>query len=132
MKEGVRLNLIFGKQFFGHLKKRKEVFWAALILIMAVVFILMGTRSNEEKISTDASLEDRVAELCKSIDGVGKCKVLIYYKEQSSKYDTQKVESIVVVCEGGDSVEIRRCLTEMLSSFFGIGTNRVRIEKMKK
>ena len=57
---------------------------------------------------------------------------MIYYQKASSRYDEQKVESVVVICEGGDSVKVKKCLTEMLSSFFGIGSNRVKVEKMKK
>jgi hypothetical protein len=61
---------------------------------------------------------------------VGECKVYLYYSENDKKNDTEKIESVIVVCEGADSVDVRLRLTKMLSSFFGIGSNRVRIEKM--
>lgn len=102
-----------------------------ILLVAAIIFILLGTRSSEKESSGEDTLESRVAEMCQSVDGVGKCKVLIYYEPQSSRYEEEKVASVLVVCEGGDSVKIKKSLTEMLSSFFGIGSNRVRIEKMR-
>ena len=125
------MSLISDKGFLNYVKDRKALLWAAIILVVAVVCIFIGS-GNDNDTAIDGSLESRVSELCRSIDGVGECRVLIYYQPQSSRYDTEKVESVVVVCEGADSIEVRRCLTEMLSSFFGIGSNRVRIEKMRK
>lgn len=132
MAENARLNLISDKTFFKHIAKRKTVVPMILVLFIAVICIIGGTKSKGEQEESDDSLEKRVSDLCASIDGVGNCRVMIYYQKASSRYDEQKVESVVVICEGGDSVKVKKCLTEMLSSFFGIGSNRVKVEKMKK
>ena len=124
--------MISDGSFLRHLKNKKELVWIVLILAVAVVLIFLGSDRNAAEVSEDDSYEERVAEICKSIDGVGKCRVLIYYGEQSSRYSERKVEGIVVVCEGAGSVDVRRRLTEALSSFFGIGSNRVIIERMQK
>lgn len=128
----MRLKSVSFSSFFAYLRKRKETVLVILILLASLIFIFFGMRSDTETAEESDALEEKVEGMCKSIEGVGKCKVLVYYKEQSSRYETQKVESVVVVCEGGDSVEVKKCLTELLSSFFGIGSNRVRIEKMQK
>ena len=130
MEVYARLSLISDGRLITYLKGRKGVALAAVMLVLAVVLILVG--NNESSDLTDTSLEHKVEELCTSIAGVGDCHVMIYYKEQTSRYDDKKVESVVVVCDGADSVEVRRSLTEMLSALFGIGSNRVRIEKMRK
>lgn len=127
-----RLSLISDNRFFKQMKGKKEALWIPMILIVAVALIIIGTKSKNEETASDTSYETRVADICKSIDGVGKCRVLIYYSEPASRYAEQKVEGIVVVCEGAGSVDVRRRLTDALSSFFGIGSNRVIIEKMQK
>lgn len=126
------LSFLSDKRFLDHLKKRKYILLIGVILVVAVVFIIAGSSSDGDSSSDQDSLEVKISDLCRSIDGVGECRALIYYKSQTSRYDDKKVESIVIVCEGGDSMQVKSALTEMLSSLFGIGTNRVRVEKMQK
>ena len=125
----------FGSLFFGALGTSRGIWLllqdTALLLGVAVALIAISTADDSDAL-TDDSYEARVADICNSIEGVGRCRVLIYYGEPSTRYSEKKVEGIVVVCEGAGSVEVRRRLTEALSSFFGIGSNRVIIEKMQK
>ena len=127
----VGLSLISGNAFLKHLKNKKEIVWVLLLLGLAVTLILFGSVGKSDA-GTDDSYEARVADICNSIEGVGTCRVLIYYGEPATRYSEKKVEGIVVVCEGAGSVDVRRRLTEALSSFFGIGSNRVIIERMQK
>ena len=130
MEVYARLSSISDGRLIAYLKNRKGIALAAVVLVLAVILILFGSNDSGEAI--DESLEHKVEELCTSLVGVGECPVMRYYREQTSRYDDKKVESVVIVCEGADSVEVRRSLTEMLSALFGIGSNRVRIEKMRK
>ncbi len=116
------------KTFFRYLKT-KDSLKIIIALAAGILLILIGLGGSGAD-TEEASLESELEELCSSVDGVGECKVLIYYKEAEDKYDSEKyIQSIAVVCDGADSVEVRYRLTELLSSFLGIGTNRVRIEK---
>lgn len=124
----VELSLISGNSFLKHLKNKKELVLVLILLCVAVALIVIGSAGGSD---TDDSYEARVADICNSIEGVGRCRVLIYYGEPTTRYSEKKVEGIVVVCEGAGSIEVRRRLTEALSSFFGIGSNRVIIEKMQ-
>ena len=72
---------------------------------------------------TDAATD--IEALCGSVDGVGECRVLLSLGE-----DGESVVAVAVICEGGDRVDVRRRLTELLSSFYGIGYNRICVEKM--
>ena len=123
------------KRFLKYIKEHKDLTKILLIFAVGVIFIFMGIKGvdvGKSEANTE-SLEDQLSDICASIDGVGACRVLIYYVEEGSRYSSNKrVASVVVVCDGADSIEIRKELTEMLSSFFGIGTNRIRIEKMTK
>lgn len=124
------MSLSSDKSFLTYIRERKQTLWIILILLIALVVIFISS-SDTATTSDDDSLEARVSALCESIADVGECRVLIYYKPQTSRYDDKKVESVVVVCEGADSLSVRKTLTDMLSAFFGIGSNRVVIEKMK-
>lgn len=121
---------MFKDGFLKFIKEKKDIMKIALVLALGLLLIFIGSkdRTNTE---SDEELEERVASICEAIDGVGECKVMIYYKNEAySRSEEKAVDSVVIVCRGADSVEIRKSLTEMLSSLFGIGANRVRIEKM--
>ena len=123
------------KGFIKYIKGHKD--FAKIILILAIglvlVFIGVGGGGDKEDSEGGISLEDQLSDLCSSVEGVGECRILIYYSDVGTRYESiKKAESVLVVCEGADSLEIRRELTEMLTSFLGIGSNRVRIERLSK
>ncbi len=119
------------KSFVKYLKGNKDLFKIAVIIALGILLIFAGAsdRSDGEIVQTDAA--ESVEDLCSSVEGVGECRVLMYYTDGSYTGGGDcKVESIAVICEGADSVEVRRRLSELLSSLYGIGTNRIKIEKM--
>ena len=121
---------MFKDGFLKFIKEKKDVMKIALVLALGLLLIFIGSK-DRTKTESGEELEERVASICEAIDGVGECKVMIYYKNEAySRSDEKTVDSVVIVCRGADSIEIRKSLTEMLSSLFGIGANRIRIEKM--
>ena len=114
-----------------HLKDKKESAVILIALALGIILLFLGASGKQTESETVQGLEERIAAACSGVDGVGECYVYIYYSADSSRSKSENVESVIVVCEGADSVSVRLRLTEMLSSFFGIGTNRVRVEKMK-
>ena len=118
--------------FFKYLKDRKDITKIAIVMALGLVLIFMGLRGTDEEKVESIGLEERIAAACSAVDGVGECSVYVYYAPKESRNDEAKVESVIVICEGAESVEVRLRLTELLSSFFGIGTNRIRIEKMSE
>lgn len=117
--------------FLNFFKEKKDFTKILTVLALGLILIFLGNKS-EDTVLIEAGIEEKIATACSGVDGVGECSILVYYAPQDSRTDEAKVESVIVICEGADSVEVRLTLTEMLSSFFGIGTNRIRIEKMKK
>ena len=117
--------------FLKFFKEKKDFTKILIVLALGLILIFLGNKS-EGAVEPDVGIEEKIATACSGVDGVGDCSVLVYYAPQDSRTDEAKVESVIVICEGADSVEVRLTLTEMLSSFFGIGANRIRIEKMKK
>ena len=119
------------KKILQHAKEKKDVGRIAVVLGVGLILIFLGIGNKESDVVTEVSVEDRIASACREIDGVGECSVLVYYSPADSRTDEAKVESVIVICDGADSVEVRKGLIDMLSAFFGIGTNRIRVEKMK-
>lgn len=120
------------KKFISYIKGKREIIMIAIALALGLILIFLGGRSRDDiDTEVEVSTEERIAAACSSVEGVGQCSVYVYYSPAASSRGEQNVESVIVVCDGADSATVRLRLTEMLSSFFGIGTNRVRIEKRK-
>ena len=116
------------KNLKRYLRDTKSVLLIAVALALGLILIFIGSYGGSDDESA-TGVEQRLAAACSAVAGVGECEGMIYFTEGEEKGGS--VESVIVICEGADSVEVRLRLTEMLSSFFGIGTNRVRIEKRK-
>lgn len=110
-------------------------FKIAVLLALGLLLIFFGMRGDEAvstSITDGETLEERVSTLLSSLEGVGECKVLITYEEKALGYgkDTEKlISGIAVVCDGGDSIVVKERVSSVLSSLFGIGKNRIRVEK---
>ena len=120
-----------GNKFLRSLKGKKETVIILIVLALGLILLFAGGKEEGEASIEEEGLEERIAVACSTVDGVGECSVYIYFSKDDSRDKAERVESVIVVCEGADSVSVRLRLTEMLSSFFGIGTNRIRIEKMQ-
>ena len=106
--------------FLGFLKKRGGL-WILVLVASVGLFLLVFFSGSEQGTS---NLGDEISLLCSSVEGVGECRVMI-------TYEGGEPVGIVVVCRGGDSVQVRHRLYEMLSALYGIGANRISVEKMK-
>ena len=111
------------KRLRKYIKEKKNVVLIALALALGLLLIFIGSGEAKDGDGSSMGIEERLSTACSGVEGVGECEVLIYYSDGGA------VESVIVICDGADSVSVRLRLTEMLSSFFGIGTNRIRIEK---
>ena len=110
--------------FLKYVRDKRNVAFIVIALAVGLALIFAGNESEGE--SVEINVEDRISAMCSSIEGVGECEVILYY---SDSRDVERVESIIVICDGADSVEVKSRLISMLSSFFGIGTNRIRVER---
>ena len=104
----------------------------AVILGLGLLLIFLGT--SEGGTSVEVGTENSIESICSSIEGVGECRVLISYKTEEGGWgsgEREVIDGIAVVCEGGGSADVRRRVTEVLSGIYGIGANRIRVEKLK-
>ncbi len=105
----------------------------ALLFGLGILLIFLGSSGSGESVSDEVSTEESIEAICSLVEGVGECRVLISYGREGGSWGTdgrEVIEGIVVVCEGGDSDGVRKRVTELLSSLYGIGTNRIRVEKL--
>ncbi len=122
-----------------------------LTVVLALVGILLislpqgdkGVVGADTEITLDeykAKLEGELVDMCRSVKGVGKCRVMITFLrgEENTYKGSLLVESkppcvlgVSVVCEGADSNNVKASLTEMICALFDIGANRVAVLKLE-
>ena len=118
----------------------------AALAIGAALLLACSFMSGEEKKSEEdnlavykAELEQSLAEFCSSVEGAGRCKVMVSFSSgESLEYKggnlisstPPKVLGVTVLCRGGDKDKVRADVTELVSSLFDIGKNRVCVLKL--
>ena len=89
-----------------------------LLPILALSLLLLG--GTGQKTEAPKDLEEKTAELCSQVSGVGECRVMITYRDD-------EVFAVAVLCDGADNIEVKNNLTSLISSLYGIGAHRVKI-----
>ena len=114
------------KEFLKFEKKRTQL--AALLICGGVLMLIgsVGVFSERDVTVDEVTLEERTVQLCSLIDGVGECEIMITYAEGDSVY------AVAVLCEGAEDIEVKKSVTELITSLFGISTNRISILKISK
>lgn len=100
------------------------------LMLLGLILILignLGTRSGDVTSQADQTAEERVAEMCSLMDGVGECRVMMTYSPDS---DGGEVYAVLVLCDGADSVTVRERITSLFTSLYGIGAHRVEIQRL--
>ena len=105
------------KSFFEFLKT-KRASPMLLLPILALSLLLIG--GTGQKTEAPKDLEEKTAELCSQVSGVGECRVMITYRDD-------EVFAVAVLCDGADNIEVKNNLTSLISSLYGIGAHRVEI-----
>ena len=126
----MRLKLNFDGGFFDFLKKRGGLIKAILVIALGVLLIALASGGNEESTGSNDELAESVREFCESVEGVGECRVIITYTTVGDSYyssSSKKVYAVAISCKGARSTSVRAELTELVSSMFGIGANRVSV-----
>jgi hypothetical protein len=91
-----------------------------LIIPIAVLLIVFGSSESQ---SAEPSPEDELAAVCSEIEGVGECRVMVTYKDG-------EVYAVAVICRGADDIKTKERIVELITSVYGIGSNRVTVHKL--
>lgn len=92
-----------------------------LVIPVAVLLIVLG--SGIESQPAQSTPEDELAAVCSEIEGVGECRVMVTYKDG-------EVFAVAVICEGAENIRTRERIIELITSVYGIGSNRVTVHKL--
>lgn len=114
------------KGFLDFLSSVKPSFKIGAVLLVGLLLILLSGLGGERTVET-ADEEERLAEMCSLIEGVGECRVMMTYRPDTEE---QQVYAVLVLCEGGDSVSVRERITSLFCSLYGIGSHRVEIQRL--
>ena len=143
MRWSLNFRDIFTKEFF----KNKKTLLLCVVLIFGVAFLVISPDSDKNEVvaeNTDlsqykAELESELENICSSVEGVGKCRVIVTFERgaENTYKGSALVESkpprvmgVSIVCKGADSSAVRAKLIEMMTSLFDIGSNRVSVLKL--
>lgn len=133
-----------GKGFFSG---RRGVGALVLLGCVGVVLLLLTGRSSDEKSTAETPqqyavrLEQQLEGLLASVEGVGKCRVMVtVHNDVEYLYATghdgivteiqPTVRGVVVVCDGGAQESVCRRVTEAVTTALGITSGRVCVEKL--
>ena len=97
-----------------------------VLVIVGAILLLIGSGSflsGENKVAE----EDRAAEMCSMIRGVGECRVMMTYHPD----DEERVFAVLILCEGAESPAVRESVTSLFCSLYGIGSHRVEIQPLE-
>ncbi len=112
------------------MKGKKMLFFAAAAVLTLALIIIPRLNTNDSADSFENETEKRIAELCSSVEGVGKCRVMVTFEKTDGKNEEARVYSVAVLCEGADNITVRARLVGLISSLYGIGSNRVSVVKL--
>ncbi|MBR5139984.1 MAG: hypothetical protein IKV16_02910 [Clostridia bacterium] len=99
----------------------------------------VADESGETLAQYKARLEEELADICSSVDGVGRCRVTVSFERgEEREYKGSaligskppKVLGVSVVCSGANSDAVRAEIIRMMSALFDIGTNRIAVLKL--
>ena len=123
----------FGGSFLSFLSNLKGSGLKRILLLalVGVLIITLGFVSTSSDKSCSMTDEERLCALCADIEGVGRCRVFVSYAPSGYSSAQGRVEGVAIVCDGGDRASVRSEIIELISSLYGIGSNRISVSKMK-
>ncbi len=114
-------------RFFDFFTKGGSSLRMGVIILLGVILLLLGSGVGREVKEESQSTEERTAEMCAMMDGVGECRVMMTYYPESDR-----VYAVLVLCDGAESATVRERITSSLCSLYGIGANRVEIQRLNR
>ena len=128
-------------------KRHKNKIIISSLVILVILFVTLGSKdystkkySNEEYIALQ---EAKLEEFLISIEGIKKANVIITIEEaeiedNKSVFGSQgdqsiypKVRGVAIACTNGDNYKVKEKITNVVSRYLGISSNRVKIVAIK-
>ena len=126
---------------------KKKTAILILLFSIGIVFIISGSFFNKENNNLDTDkyvrdMENKLEDFLINVKGIKKVKVIItldeYSSADSNSFDNSVSESyptvrgVCVACSNGNDIYVQSEVTEIVSKYLGIGTNKVKITSIKQ
>lgn len=111
--------------FLTYIKKQDKRILVPIALFIIVILILIFFGDSGEDSQPIENTESKLEMLCSQIDGVGECQVMVTYRND-------EVFAVAVICEGAESIRVKEKIVELITSIYGIGSNRVTVQPLAK
>ena len=124
--------------FLSYLKGQKKAWFICAAIVVGLLLLLLSVSPAQKSVAAQTDeerIEAKLAELCASLEGVGSCKVMVSTHTVGKSYGSSgetRVESVVILCRGGGNERVKKELTELVVSLYGIGSNRVKVGVLGK
>lgn len=92
-----------------------------VVIGLALILLAAFIPSNGGSTEAAGGEEGRLCQVLSSMDGVGECVVMLTYDADGGVY------AAAVLCEGAESLAVRQGVISLVTSLYGIGSNRVEI-----
>ena len=117
------------------------------LFVFGMLMLIFSSSAFSEKEAVESEndleeyrerLEAELADICSSVNGVGKCRVMITFErgaeniyKGSALIESRppKVMGVTVVCRGAESDTVRAEIVNMMTALFDIGANRISVLK---
>lgn len=98
------------------------------LIVIGLALILLAALIPSGSVGTEPASgeEDRLGQVLSSMEGVGECVVMLTYDPEGGVY------AAAVLCEGAESLSVRQGVISVITSLYGIGSNRVEICPLSK
>ncbi len=128
-------------------KRHKNKIIISSLVILGIMFIILGsvnakTDSNNSENYVN-NLENKLENFLKTVEGINEAKVIITLEEndeeeikeifgdESTSTLYPKVRGVAVACTNGNDYKVQEKITNIVSSYLGISSNRVKIVAIK-
>ena len=139
---------------FKKYKSKIIIFSLAIAGILLIVFSSYESSDKKSNISSASlyteAIENKIEDFLKSVDGINKVKAIVtldtseetVYAQNSNGLDYiltndgspisvteiyPTVRGVAIACTNGDNDEVRMKITELISAYLGIPSNRIKI-----
>ncbi len=109
------------KELLG--KQNKTYLVVFLLVGILLIVIAIPTDTGNAKTTKGTEIEKRLEEVLAQMEGVGKVRVMITYKEDET------VEGVAVVSEGGDNAVVMKNITEVVQALFDVKSHKIKVIK---
>ena len=131
----------------NYVTSNKKTLLVIALFVFGIIMLVFSSSvfSEKEAVETETDLEEyrerleaELADICSSVSGVGKCRVMITFERGAEKIykGSVLIESrppnfmgVTVVCKGAESDAVRAEIVNMMTALFDIGANRISVLK---